>query len=178
MQVPLEPLVDTIVPDTLIPSDKLLEKKSLRPPAWAPLDPKTAGGAGAGAIAATSPLGTVQRKLSNGIRVNMISMAGESQRVAVRLFVPGGRMRESPSQPGSVLLGTRTVQEGGAFLDVTREEVIIDNIYSYLLVHIFLHLCLVVYISSNLLCEYDSIVNSLNRRWNYFVSIISSWWIS
>ena len=32
-------------------------------------------------------------------------------------------MRESKSQPGSVLLGARTIQEGGAFLDVTREEV-------------------------------------------------------
>ena len=33
--------------------------------------------------------GTVQRRLSNGLRVNMVSMAAEPQRVAVRLFVPG-----------------------------------------------------------------------------------------
>lgn len=32
-------------------------------------------------------------------------------------------MRESKDRPGSVLLGARTIQEGGAFLDVTREEV-------------------------------------------------------
>ena len=35
----------------------------------------------------------------------------------------GGRMREGKDRPGSVLLGARTIQEGGAFLDVTREEV-------------------------------------------------------
>lgn len=32
-------------------------------------------------------------------------------------------MRESKERPGAVLLGARTIQEGGAFLDVTREEV-------------------------------------------------------
>ena len=32
-------------------------------------------------------------------------------------------MREGKDRPGSVLLGARTIQEGGAFLDVTREEV-------------------------------------------------------
>lgn len=32
-------------------------------------------------------------------------------------------MRESRSRPGEVLVGTRTIQEGGAFADTTREEV-------------------------------------------------------
>lgn len=32
-------------------------------------------------------------------------------------------MRESKKQPGAVLVGSRTMQEGGAFLDMTREEV-------------------------------------------------------
>lgn len=32
-------------------------------------------------------------------------------------------MRESKKQPGAVLVGSRTMQEGGAFLDMTREDV-------------------------------------------------------
>ena len=43
----------------------------------------------------------------------------------------GGRMREGKDRPGSVLLGARTIQEGGAFLDVTREEVCV---YMYMCV--------------------------------------------
>ena len=65
-------------------------------------------------------MGIVQRKLNNGMRVNMVSMGDEPQRVSVRMYVPGGRMLESKTTPGSVLVGSRTIQEGGAFLDVTR----------------------------------------------------------
>ena len=32
-------------------------------------------------------------------------------------------MLESLNKPGAVLMGSRTIQEGGAFLNVTREEV-------------------------------------------------------
>ncbi len=32
-------------------------------------------------------------------------------------------MLEDRSKPGSVLIGSRTIQEGGAFLSMTREEV-------------------------------------------------------
>ena len=35
----------------------------------------------------------------------------------------GGRMLESKSNPGAVLIGARTMQEGGAFLSMSREEV-------------------------------------------------------
>ena len=72
------------------------------------------------ALEGKNDMGIVQRKLQNGLRVNMVSMGDEPQRVSVRLYVPGGRMLESKTKPGSVLVGSRTVQEGGAFLDVTR----------------------------------------------------------
>ena len=65
-------------------------------------------------------MGIVQRKLNNGMRVNMVSMGDEPQKVSVRLYVPGGRMLENRNKPGSVFVGSRTLQEGGAFLDVTR----------------------------------------------------------
>ena len=84
---PLEPPSDTEVPDTLITPEQMAQKRSTHPPAWSALNKKTSGGATTTSV--TSPLGTVQRQLSNGIRVNMISMPGEPQRVAVRLFVPG-----------------------------------------------------------------------------------------
>lgn len=53
----------------------------------------------------------------------MLSFNAEPQRAVMRLYVPGGRMRESKKQPGAVLVGSRTMQEGGAFLDMTREDV-------------------------------------------------------
>ena len=74
-------------------------------------------------LVAVSPQGAVQRRLANGLHVNLMSQAGEPQRVSVRLLVPGGRLREDPAGPGALLLGARTLQEGGAFLDRTREEV-------------------------------------------------------
>ena len=61
--------------------------------------------------------------LSNGIRVNILTMRAEPQKVAVRLYVPGGRMLERENEQGSLVLGTRTMQEGGAFSTMTREQV-------------------------------------------------------
>jgi len=118
MQEPLEPLEDSIVPSTLIPKDLLQEKVKITRPQWMPLDGKALKDK-----QAAQNLGIVQRKLTNGIKVNMLSLNTEPQRAVLRLYVPGGRMRESRKQPGAVLVGSRTIQEGGAFLDVTREDV-------------------------------------------------------
>jgi hypothetical protein len=122
----LEPLADTEVPDTLITPEQLGAKAQITPPVWTPLQGKAKAEADAEAAAgrsSTNALGVEQKRLANGIRVNMVSMDDEPQRAAVRLYVPGGRMRESRDRPGAVLIGSRTIQEGGAFLDVTREEV-------------------------------------------------------
>ena len=122
----LEPLLDTDVPDTLVTPEQLAAKAQITPPAWAPLEGKARDAAEEEAAAGRSSaraLGVEQRRLTNGVRVNMVSMEDEPQRASVRLYVPGGRMRESKGKPGSVLIGSRTIQEGGAFLDVTREEV-------------------------------------------------------
>ena len=90
-----------------------MKKRALNRPMWVPLDEKVSGLKNDSPLIVASPIGTVQRKLSNGVRVNLMSMSGESQRVSVRLYVPGGRMRENKSKPGGVLLGSRTIQEGG-----------------------------------------------------------------
>ena len=113
---PLEPLLDTPVPDTLITPEELQAKAAITPPQWAPLEGKAAK-------EGKNRLGVVQRRLSNGLRVNLMSLDAEPQRANVRLYVPGGRMLERPGQEGSVLIGARTIQEGGAFLHMSREEV-------------------------------------------------------
>jgi len=116
LKIPLEPLEDTKVPDTLLTDEEMLAKAKITKPVWVPLEGK----------AAKEPknnIGIVQKRLGNGLRVNVMSMNAEPQRVSVRLFVPGGRMLESKDRPGGVLIGSRTIQEGGAFLSMSREEV-------------------------------------------------------
>ena len=113
---PVEPLVDMAVPDTLISREALQAKALLSPPSWAPLDGKASK-------EGKNRFGIVQRRLTNGLRVNLMSLNAEPQRACVRLYVPGGRLLEKPGQEGSVLIGARTIQEGGAFLDMSREEV-------------------------------------------------------
>jgi hypothetical protein len=80
----LEPIVDSIVPRTLIPPDKLSEKIMITRPAWAPLDGKALRDR-----QISSSLGIVQKKLSNGIKVNLLSLDTEPQRACLRLYVPG-----------------------------------------------------------------------------------------
>jgi len=102
---PLEPTIETIVPDTLITPEQLAAKTEITPPAWTELDEKAAK-------YAKNNIGVVQKKLTNGIRVNMISLSSEPQRANVRLYVPGGRMLENRDNVGSVLHGCKTIQEG------------------------------------------------------------------
>lgn len=116
LSLPLEALEDQAVPDTLITKEEIRAKIAANPPSWVPLDGKAAA-------APATKLNVLQKRLSNGLRVNMFSMSEEPQRASVRLYVPGGRMLESKEKPGAVLIGARTIQEGGAFLGVSREEV-------------------------------------------------------
>lgn len=112
----IEPLDDIAVPDSLITVEELNAKAILNPPKWIPLEVKAAR-------EGKNNIGVVQKMLSNGVKVNLKSMDNEPQRGAIRLYIPGGRMLEDRSRPGNVLMGCRTVQEGGAFLEMTREEV-------------------------------------------------------
>lgn len=87
LSLELEPLLDSPVPDTLIPAEVLQEKILQTSPAWVPLDGKAFRDA-------NNKIGVVQKKLNNGIRVNLKSLDTEPQRAAVRLYVPGGRLLE------------------------------------------------------------------------------------
>ena len=114
---PIEPIEETVVPSTLITKDELEEKVSRFMPEW--ISPSS----DVEKLSKNNPFGISQRMLSNGIRVNMLTMRAEPQKVAVRLYVPGGRMLERENEQGSLVLGTRTMQEGGAFSTMTREQV-------------------------------------------------------
>jgi hypothetical protein len=80
----LTPPIDSVVPDTLITTEQLQVKLSNTKPSF--VEPLT------GKIdeeGSKNNLGIVLKKLSNGIRVNLISQNGEPQRANVRLYVPG-----------------------------------------------------------------------------------------
>lgn len=115
---PIEPLHDLIVPETLLDDEVMETKAKLTKPAWVPVQ-----GKGAAAGNGKNSMGVVQRRLSNGLRVNLLSLDVEPQRACVRVYVPGGRLLEQKGSEGAVLVGSRTMQEGGAFLDLSREEV-------------------------------------------------------
>lgn len=112
---PVEPIEDTPVPTTLITREQIVAKLAETTPEWVPVPPEVTD--------VNNPFGIEMRRLSNGIRVNLLTMKAEPQKIAVRLYVPGGRMLESKNTPGSVVLGAKTMQEGGAFSTMSREEV-------------------------------------------------------
>jgi hypothetical protein len=86
--MPVEPCEDTPVPDTLITTEELRAKAMAMPPQWQKLEGKAAEEMGE-VLVGKSSVGPIQRRLSNGLRVNLMSMDAEPQRAAVRLYVPG-----------------------------------------------------------------------------------------
>eukprot|EP01039_Chlorochromonas_danica_P002675 gene2675-2920_t len=114
----VEPLQDTPVPATLLDDEQMEEKLRRTQPRFIPLEGKAQK-----EYKSKNSLNVVQRRLSNGVKVNLHTLPTESQKAHVRMLVPGGRLTEKKSELGSILLGCRTMQEGGAFLDMTREEV-------------------------------------------------------
>jgi predicted Zn-dependent peptidase len=108
LEQPLEAMANLLVPDTLLSEETIRNKMKGAVPTWIAIEPRTT-------------TGVVQRTLSNGLRVNLHSLKTEPQKANVRVYVPGGRLRET--SPGAITLGCRTMQEGGAFSGATREEV-------------------------------------------------------
>jgi predicted Zn-dependent peptidase len=114
LKMPLEPPEEQEVPKTLISADELTAKINMYKPKWdQDIVSKNMN----------NPYAISQKVLTNGLKVNMKSLNAEPQSVSVRLYVPGGRILENKDKPGAILLGSKTIQEGGAFLSVTREEV-------------------------------------------------------
>lgn len=64
-----------------------------------------------------------RRRLSNGIPVSFHQSRSEPRAVCISLFFPGGYSTEPAEYQGALDLGAKTLQEGGAFKNVSRESV-------------------------------------------------------
>ncbi|KAI9382569.1 hypothetical protein POPTR_014G149200v4 [Populus trichocarpa] len=106
------------VPKELITSTQLEELRLQLTPSFIPLvpdadytklhDPET---------------GITQCRLSNGIAVNYKISKSESRGGVMRLIVGGGRAAESSESKGAVVVGVRTLSEGGRVGNFSREQV-------------------------------------------------------
>ncbi|KAE9596484.1 Stromal processing peptidase [Lupinus albus] len=106
------------VPKELIQASMLEELKARCKPAFIPISPE---------INSTKlydeETGIIQRRLTNGISVNYKISKTETQSGAMRLIVGGGRAAESFDSIGSVIVGFRTLSEGGRVGNFSREQV-------------------------------------------------------
>jgi hypothetical protein len=121
-QMDVEPEEDVVVPFSLVPEDELAKAMESNPPEWK-------GGHFSDGTPDTSPDTLTRpftlRRLGNGIRIGAAHNPAESQRGHLRLVAPGGRDAEKRLgfKRGSMAVGARTMQEGGAFGPWTREQV-------------------------------------------------------
>lgn len=113
---------DVPVPHTLVPEEQLKQILEENPPAWESGE-FSDGTPSTPADKLTRPF--TLRRLSNGIRVGIGRNPSESQRGHLRITAPGGRDAEKRLglKSGSMAVGSRAMQEGGAFGPWTREQV-------------------------------------------------------
>lgn len=121
-QIEVEPEEDVVVPHTLIPEEELAKAIAENQPEWKG-GKFTDGTPDTAADSLTRPI--TLRRFTNGIRVGVAQNQAESQRGHLRLVAPGGRDAEKRLgfKKGSMAVGARTMQEGGAFGPWTREQV-------------------------------------------------------
>ena len=121
-QIDVEPEEDVPVPHTLVPEEALKKAIEENPPSW--LNGHFSDGTpDTPADKLTRPF--TLRRLSNGIRVGVGQNTAESQRGHLRITAPGGRDAEKRLglKSGSMAVGSRAMQEGGAFGPWSREQV-------------------------------------------------------
>lgn len=117
LEEPIEPEPELQVPKELITSSQLLELRSQRRPSFIPTAPEN------GTKIYDTETGIIQRRLSNGIAVNYKVSRSETKGGVMRLIVGGGRAAEMPNSKGAVVLGVRTLSEGGRVGNFSREQV-------------------------------------------------------
>ena len=115
---------DIDVPDALVPPERVAELLAARKPHFVPVPGREAEGPFPPADPET---GIVQRRLSNGVRVNYCSTDNEPRAAMLRLVAPGGRAREAegvgPAGAGAVAVGTRALSEVGTVGRWRRDQV-------------------------------------------------------
>eukprot|EP00554_Chaetoceros_debilis_P006134 CAMPEP_0194079482 /NCGR_PEP_ID=MMETSP0149-20130528/5671_1 /TAXON_ID=122233 /ORGANISM="Chaetoceros debilis, Strain MM31A-1" /LENGTH=1254 /DNA_ID=CAMNT_0038760989 /DNA_START=225 /DNA_END=3989 /DNA_ORIENTATION=+ len=121
-QADVKPEIDIIVPQSLVTEKELQAAIEIHTPEWENGD-FSDGTPSTPADKLTRPF--TLRRLSNGVRVGVGQNPAESQRGHLRITAPGGRDAEQRLglKPGSMAVGSRAMQEGGAFGPWTREQV-------------------------------------------------------
>ncbi|CAI5494411.1 unnamed protein product [Closterium sp. Naga37s-1] len=124
----VQPEDEVEVPRTLISDAELAELQQKIRPRFVPFPP-TEGNAADVAPSEwrvrqyNKETGIIQRRLSNGIRVNMKVTDNEAKGGVLRLVFPGGRAKEDPQGAGEVAVGVRTLSEAGRVGEYSREQV-------------------------------------------------------
>ncbi|XP_039024549.1 stromal processing peptidase, chloroplastic-like isoform X2 [Hibiscus syriacus] len=115
---PIEAEPELEVPKELISPQLLQELRMQRRPSFIPPSPE---------ISVTKlqdkETGITQLRLSNGIPVNYKISKNEARGGVMRLIVGGGRAAESSDSNGAVVVGVRTLSEGGRVGNFSREQV-------------------------------------------------------
>lgn len=118
LEEPIEAEPELEVPKDLVTPSQLHELRLQRMPEFVPSGPEQ------NAIKVyDKEAGITQLRLSNGIPVNYKISRHENQSGVMRLIVSGGRAVESSEEKGSVVVGVRTLSEGGRVGNFSREQV-------------------------------------------------------
>ncbi|KAL6219418.1 hypothetical protein ACLB2K_007177 [Fragaria x ananassa] len=118
LEDPIEPEPELEVPKELISSSQLQELRQERMPSFITCSPETSM-----TKIYDKETGITRARLSNGISVNYKISKSEAQGGVMRLIVGGGRATESSGSKGSVVVGVRTLSEGGRVGNFSREQV-------------------------------------------------------
>ncbi|GAB2282246.1 hypothetical protein Dimus_016796 [Dionaea muscipula] len=118
LEEPIEPEPELEVPKDLITVSQLKELRMQHRPSFVPLDSESGS-----SKLFDEETGITQRRLSNGIPVNYKISRSENQSGAMRLIVSGGRAMETSEASGAVVVGVRTLSEGGRVGNFSREQV-------------------------------------------------------
>ncbi|CAK9145304.1 unnamed protein product [Ilex paraguariensis] len=118
LEEPIEAEAELEVPKELISAIQLQELRLQRRPSFIPVSQE---------VNVTKvydkETGIIQRHLSNGIPVNYKISRNEAQGGVMRLIVGGGRAAENSESKGAVVVGVRTLSEGGRVGNFSREQV-------------------------------------------------------
>lgn len=118
LQQPIEAEPELEVPQELISSSQLEDLRLQCKPSFIPLGPEANA-----TKAYDKETGITQCQLSNGIPVNYKISRSESRGGVMRLIVGGGRAAETSVSRGAVVVGVRTLSEGGRVGNFSREQV-------------------------------------------------------
>uniref|UniRef100_A0A0E0AC26 Peptidase M16 N-terminal domain-containing protein n=1 Tax=Oryza glumipatula TaxID=40148 RepID=A0A0E0AC26_9ORYZ len=118
LEEPIYPEPELEVPKELITQSDLEDLKLQRKPSFASLSKEENV-----VKIFDDETGIAQRRLSNGISINYKITQNEARVGVMRLIVGGGRATEDSESKGSVIVGVRTLSEGGCVGNFSREQV-------------------------------------------------------